>query len=340
MATSTGTATIRSATGELPALSSWSQLGIVGPLALLAIEVGILSPQVEFKSGAMMYLAHPLSANLILVATVLFLILAANGLRTDAGSQWSWHRVFWFGVNVVSFVLLFCLAVWLQDQPTGDSPWMAYVGWGFLTLAVGVSGWLAFVPLGVLFRWLTGYWEKAIGSLILALTLVLCTPDIRRLWYAVYMPVERMTAVMLQIAGYNDIHGISSRTGNPIIGAVDGIRLEVTPNCSEMESLAAFILVSGVLLFAGWHLIYRLRFCVVVLAGLTLLYCLSAFRLFFLIDIASRLDDSGIAVRLAHSRISQVLFLAASLLIWFGTRRWWYRGSHLPAEAALQTNEN
>jgi exosortase/archaeosortase family protein len=338
MTTANATSMPLAAIDDLPKLSAWLRLPVLLPLTLWGIEVGLLSPQVEFKSGAMTYIAHPLTANLLFLATVLFLLLAGDRLRVRQRVQWSWHRWAWMAANLVGYGLLFLATLQLQDMPAqGKRFWLSAAAWAGLVMWVGVTAWLAFVPARRLVAWLSDSWEKAIGAGLLAFTLVLVTPEIRRLWYFIYEPIVGLTLKLLNLAGYTElVCYVSAGSGNPVFGSRDAVVLEVTPNCAEVESLAVFCLLGGALLVTGWRRIYRTRFCVVLLAGLGLLYFLNALRLYLLIDVAARLHDANVAVSLAHSRLSHVFFLALSLVILIGTRRWWDRGA-TTTPAALPT---
>jgi exosortase/archaeosortase family protein len=338
MTTANATSTPPAAVDDLPKLSAWLRLPIVLPLILWGIEVGLLSPHVEFTSGAMRYIAHPLTANLLFLATVLFLLLAADRLSVGQRVHWSWHRWAWLASNLVGYGLLYLTTLRLQAMPAqGNGFWLLAAAWIVLVIWVGITAWLAFVPARRLAGWLSDSWEKAIGASVLAFTLVLITPEIRKLWYFIYAPIAALTLKLLKLAGYTElVCYVSGGSGNPVFGSRDAVVLEVTPHCAEVESLAMFCLLGGALLVAGWPRIYRLRFCVVLLVGLGLLYFLNAVRLYLMIDVAARLHDANVAVSLAHSRLSHVFFLALSVVILIGTRRWWDRGVTTPA-AALPT---
>ena len=157
--------------------------------------------------------------------------------------------------------------------------------------------------------------------------MALLTPDIQQIWRHVFTPTIKTTEQLLQRSGYQHVIAtVSGRSGNPVIGALDGgVVLEVTPACAEMESLAAFGLLGFALLVAGWFQVRRLRLCLILVLGIGLLYLLNAVRLFFLIDLAARYSNADIAVSLAHSRLSGVFFLGISLLILLTTRSWWSR---------------
>jgi exosortase/archaeosortase family protein len=338
MTTANATSMPPAAVDDLPKLTVWLRLPIVLPLILWGIEVGLLSPHVEFTSGAMLHIAHPLTANLLFLATVLFLLLAADRLSVVKRVQWSWHRWAWLASNLVGYGLFYLTTLRLQAMPAqGKGFWLLAAAWIVLVIWVGITAWLAFVPARRLAAWLSDSWEKAIGASVLAFTLVLVTPEIRKLWYFIYEPIAGLTLRLLNLAGYTKLVSYVARgSGNPVFGARDAVVLEVTPNCAEVESLAVFCLLGGALLVTGWNRIFRVRFCVVLLAGLGLLYFLNAVRLYLLIDVAARLHDANVAVSLAHSRLSHVLYLALSVVILIGTRRWWDRGVTTPA-AALPT---
>ncbi|NIL97471.1 MAG: hypothetical protein GTO53_07610 [Planctomycetales bacterium] len=331
------------AAGDLPTLWTWLRLPILLPLTLWATEVVILSPYVEFKVGAMRYLAHPLTANLAFLSTILFLLLAADGLGGTASLRWSWQRIAWLAANLAGYGLLFQVTLRLhnlQQKITGQESlfrWLA-VAWVVLAIWVGITAWLAFVPSNKLATWLRLSWHQAFTAVLLAFTLFLITPEIRKLWYFIHQPIVGLTLQLLALAGYSEpVCYFTRSAGNPVFGCRDAVILEVTPFCAEVESLATFCLLSGALLLAGGKEIHRTRFCLVVFGGLVFLYLLNALRLYLIIDVATRLNDAQIAVSLAHSRLSHVVFLTLSLFILIGTRRWWSPGPTAP-EAVLQTS--
>jgi exosortase/archaeosortase family protein len=318
----------------LPAGTTWSQLKVMGPLLLLAVEVGILTPYVEFTSTVMNTVAHPLTINGVFFGTVLFLLLASDGLNAWSQPHKPLRDLSWFVVNLSSYYVLFRYTLWLQELSTrGDVGWSQAALWTPVALLVGASAWLTFYPLRQLRAWLVLCWEKAIGVTIITLTLILLTPEIRKLWHFISWPVANFTLWLLRLAGYQHLYLAQARNGNPIVGATDAVILEVTPFCAEMESLAAFILLGGALLIAGWKEIHRLRLTVILLLGLALLYTLNAVRLFLLIDVGARMQSSQVSVDLAHSRLSNVAFLATSIAVLLGTRRWWYDRAKPTAQA-------
>ncbi|NIP84127.1 MAG: hypothetical protein GTO03_00615, partial [Planctomycetales bacterium] len=149
------------AVAELPHPWAWLRLPILLSLLLWGAEVAVLTPQFEFKAGAMRYVAHPLTANFVFLATVLFLLLAGD--RLGGGNAWDRrtapHRLAWLAVNLVSFALLWAVTLRLQGMAAGGPAYGGLVAaWGVLALTVGLTAWLAFLSARRLAAWLGDSW--------------------------------------------------------------------------------------------------------------------------------------------------------------------------------------
>ena len=67
---------------------------------LLAVEVGILTPLVEFSTGWMALLANPQLFNVFFLGTVLFIVLSIPDLMASQRPQKLKHCLGWFGANL------------------------------------------------------------------------------------------------------------------------------------------------------------------------------------------------------------------------------------------------
>jgi len=216
----------------------------------------------------------------------------------------------------------FTLALAAQFQ-AGEIFWYHATGWLVLVFLNGASAVLIFLSPTSLLIWLQRSWHKAIGALILSINFVILIPEIQKTWHHIHPSTIGLAAEMLESCGRNPITGMASRH-NPILAIQGkGTRLIVTRYCAEMESLAVFLLLATILCFAYLPRIRFIPWLTIVLFGLLLFYFLNAMRIAFLVEIAGSWANPQLAVSLAHSRISGILFLGISLLLLLVSRSWW-----------------
>ena len=299
-------------------------LKIIGPLALLALEVGILTPLVEFSSGWMALLANPKLFNVLFLGTVLFIVLSIPDLMASQRPRRLPTSLYCLAANFVLYYALSRLTLVLARQFKVDEIlWYHAAAWLCLVLAVGVSAVLVFLPVKSLALWSQQSWHKAAGAIIIAINFVILMPDIQKLWNHMYPTTIGLSAEMLQACGRDPTTGMAGRHKPVLAIKGQGSRLIITRYCAEMESLTAFLLLGVVLYFAY---LPRVRFgpwMAVIVFGLLLLHVLNAIRLAFLVEIAGTWSNPSLAVSLAHSRLSGLLFLGISLLLLLVTRGWW-----------------
>ncbi|MCE9547064.1 MAG: hypothetical protein K8T25_16440 [Planctomycetia bacterium] len=306
-----------------PSFRRW--VWLASPLLLIAVEVGLLTPAVEYVRGPMRKLAAPGVADTALVAGLLMLLVCGGELATTGRLGAIWARVVFLILNVASFALLFFLSLALVKPGWSEGvEWSLAAAWAALAGVVGITAVLACFSVGTLVDWTHGQWHRAIGFLIIGASLALFTPDIQRLWHTIDRP-----AVKVAYEALNTLHGgrgvtyRTDTTDNPVLGVQGRIPIEVTQACAEVESLAALLVLAVTLLLADRRGVRPLRWLVVAAAGLVLLYALNAVRLFLLVEISIRTGRPGNAVLLAHSRLSGMLFLAVSAGLLMATRPWW-----------------
>ena len=70
---------------------------------LLAVEVGILTPLVEFSTGWMALLASPILFNVFFLGTVLFIVLSIPDLMGSLRPQKIKTGLGWFAANLIFY---------------------------------------------------------------------------------------------------------------------------------------------------------------------------------------------------------------------------------------------
>lgn len=295
---------------------------ICGPLLLLALEVSLLSPLVEFSLGWMGYLASPKLFNVVFLSCILFILLSIDELSTFLNFQ-SWQRrLFWFLTNLLAFYALLRYTLILEKQFTPQAiGWQHATGWFILLVIVSISAWLVFLPATLFPQWLKASWHKAIGSGLLAITFVVITPDIQSLWQPTCAPTINLASRFIQLCGHDPWIGYNN---DPILGIRGrGLPITITQYCAEMESFAVLLLLAIILTLAYWQRVRKLRMLAVITGSFALLIVLNAIRLGLLAEISGSWSNPQLAVSLAHSRLSSLAFWGISLLIVIASKRWW-----------------
>lgn len=308
----------------------------MGPLVLLALQTALLTPLVEFDSGWMKYLANPGVFNVLFLGVVLFILLSVPDLAANPRVQ-RWQRcLFWLLTNVLAFYILLRYTLILEKQFQPQTiEWYHTFGWMLLVLITGVAAWLAFIPASFILNWLKVSWHKAVGSILIAITFVIITPDIQSLWTRAYPSTIGIATRLMRFCGHDQLVLARNQT-NPVLGIPgQGIPLMITEYCAEMESLAMFVLIAVVLTLAYWKRVRKGRMAVLVTGGLALLYFLNAGRIVLLVEIAGTLKNPRLAVDLAHSRLSGMFFLGLILTILIVSKPWWYQ----PQKGSAVTTE-
>ena len=102
------------------AASSLFHWSLFGPLIVLAVEGGILTPQFEFTSGWMRTVAQPVLFNLVFFSIALFVLLAGEEWgRISRENAWRMPWT-WPLINLASYGLDV-----LVDTETGNDVWIA-----------------------------------------------------------------------------------------------------------------------------------------------------------------------------------------------------------------------
>jgi exosortase/archaeosortase family protein len=296
--------------------ATWVRLA--EPLALLCLEVAALTPFVEFTGGPLAYLADSRICTGLLFALVAFLLLAGGRIR-DAGAGSFRRSPRWLAVHLGLYGGFFLLTLWLARGGGSGTPVWAAVVWGLLVLGVGLSGILAFQRPRVVATWARQFHLEIGMALGLGVALVLLTPLARSLWPQVYGPALAIDEVLLEWTYGEGLAG-RTREGYPVVGTRQ-LLLIVTPQCSELDALAAFWLLGGAVLLSRWRSASKVRSALVLLLGAGLLYLLNSIRLYGLVVLGIAASPN-LCVGLAHSRISWLLFLGVGVSLLAASSGW------------------
>lgn len=309
----------------------WRLLIVAGPVFLLAFEVAILTPLVEFTSGWMAYLANPKLCSVLFLSMVLFIMLSIGDLTEALRTRHPKFAVFWLSINLGSFYYLLDLSLTLAETHRRDGiAWHQAALWLAAVVLTGITAVVTFLPLTSLVGWLQRSWHKAIGVTVLVINFVLLTPDIQKTWNYTHPSTIALAAEMLESCGRNPETGLT-RIHNPVLAIQGkGTQLMVTRYCAEMESLATFLLIALIVCLAYLPRIRWLPWLTIVLTGLCLLYFFNALRIAMLVEIAGTWGKPQLAVSLAHSRLSGIFFLGISILLLLISRSWWCPSTKSP----------
>jgi len=292
---------------------------------LLVAEICFLTVAFEFSNGAMADVARPEVASFALMAAALGILLCGRGLlKLSSPSRVA--RSVWIAANLLTFFGLFLWTRRLHDSAAdGEASLLAVTFWALLAALVGSTALLScFDPRG-LARWLRTNGHYLFAAAIIALTFVLCVADIQHLWsWAGESSIAIAVSVLERVQSDTVVTG-QSLAGNPILGLDRSGSLEVTRFCAEMESLVAFLILGITLFVATWSSSRPFRFLIVMAVGVIVLYVFNSVRLAGLVGVRRFGDDGVLAVKLAHSRISGILFLALSLSILLISHPWWHK---------------
>lgn len=299
----------------------WPRLA--GSLLLLLGEVGSLTYFVEFPRGPLEYVANARACSGLLFALVAFLVLATAGNRPGlslAGGPRKRGAMLWLASNLALYAAFFAYTTWLA-VPGGRtlSPWLVVPSWVLLGLAVALTVVPAFFPLRGLAAWL---WSRRAAVVIatgLGLCLALVTPWVQGLWpRACVLALEIDRDLLTQVYGACTVG--YTRNGTPGI-ATPRLLLLVTPQCSELDAIAAFWLLAGAWSVSRWPTLRKGRMALVILLGTGLFYIVNALRLCALVMIGTHVSPKA-CVSLAHSRVGGIGFLGLAVLVLAVTSRW------------------
>ncbi|MEK6247493.1 MAG: hypothetical protein N2C12_04890, partial [Planctomycetales bacterium] len=206
---------------------------LVGPFALLGLEVIQLTPQVEFHSGMMRILASPALFSSVFFSLTLFMLLSGRCLLdilgTDSCRHWWRDHACWLIINISAFTTLYYLTLVLDKRAVLEpTAWWQAVGWLSLVIAVGISAWLSFIPEPFLLKWIGRSWHHAVVATGLAVAFVTAIPWIQLLWLGwdplwtrLHIPTVATSRLLLISGGHNEII-FYLNTGNcpqnPVLG--------------------------------------------------------------------------------------------------------------------------
>lgn len=304
-----------------PQVRTWWLVVVSG---MLVAEMCLLTVGVEFTRGGMSYLASPRVASWLMMTSVLGLFLCGRDLLgvRDALSRQRWIAL---AVHVVLFALFCGWTRWLNRQAelSGVAHSLVWL-WPVLGGLVILTALLSCFDSRGFVAWLRAHWQHWCGAAIIGGTFVMFVPDMQRAWHWTHPTTIAIAAEVLEHAQAKPAVVGRFSDAMPILGVRGGRGLTVTRFCAEMESIAAFWVLGGVLMIATWRSNRRIRLLAVVLLGTVMLYLLNGLRLAMLVGVHQLNLGGHFAVDLAHSRVSGVLFLGVSLAILLGTARLWH----------------
>ncbi len=305
--------------------SSWPRFRLWGPLLVLLVEVAALTPVVEFSGGPMAYVANARVCSGLLFAAVVFLFLASKKFsRFEVGASWWGRGALWLAANLGLFGLLFGATLHQANSHPGSVGWIVAAGWTLLALGVGLTAVLAFFPFRPVLAWVKKCRVQMGTALGLGMALILLAPWAQGFWANLHRPAVTLNRWLLQCT-YQDSLAEISREGWPVLGT-RRLLLLVTPQCSELEAIAAFWLLAAAVVATRWRELRKGRVAFFLVLGTGLLYVLIALRIFGLLVLGMHVSPK-VCVAVAHSRIGSILLvgIAAGLLALGG--RWCRRAA-------------
>jgi hypothetical protein len=247
----------------------------------------------------------------VLFALAAFSLLAGERVRRNLMMSPFNGRsfVFYLAFNCLLYVFFFQYTLSL-DQ---GSSWGGVVVWALAAVTVGMTAFLTFYSLQSLTSLMVSSPIQVLGATAIGVALGFGSPWFQSLWPAVCGPALTMDRVLLR-ATYGAGEAVTGRNGNgfPLLGT-GRLLLLVTPQCSELEAIPALWLLGAAAAFVRWRILRKLRWALLLVGGTILFYLLIAVRLFGLIVIGMN-SSVQVAVNLAHSRISGMLFLVLAVL--------------------------
>ncbi len=292
----------------------WLRLTVL--LLLMALEIGALTAAVEFTTGPMSVVADSMFLIGAMVAGVGFMILVSTSY-----AEWSFpgsHRrlsvsLAWLAVHLTLFVIFFGYTLWLQGHDaTGGGTWGHALAWLGLAFGVAASAMLFVLPAACLISFVKHFWKQVWLAMLLAVVMIWLTPVARNTWTSVDGPAVDMVEAL--IAWYpGDPYVRYLPDDRPVVGT-RGMALVVTPHCSELEIILAFLLLSATMVLVYGSPLRSILFLAMLIVGIELLYFLNVLRLYFLVLFGVHWSPQ-VSVSLAHSRIGGIILLAAAVLI-------------------------
>jgi hypothetical protein len=289
----------------------------------LLAEVAFLTPLVEFDRGPVQWLASARVCAAILFGAAAFLLLAGRTLTgvLHQGRVPGWPVAAGAAVVHLASFGAFC---WLTFRLAGRAgplwtPWADAVCWGLLAAGVAWTASLPFLPADFGVRLCRACPGFVLTAVALGVGFAVLTPWAQGLWLRCYRPALTADQLLLERTYGQALTGIT-REGYPVLGT-PRLLLVVTPQCSEMDALLVWGLLWAVAVWGRWSEFARARLALCVGGGAALLYGLIALRLYALVAIGLHWSPQA-SVRLAHSRVSGIGFLALTLALVVGAGRW------------------
>ena len=309
-----------------PAPRRLSKLQIVlllGPFVLIAIEVVCLSFKVDFSGGWMRMLASPAVFAIVFFSAALFLMHEGRHLAETIHPGKLRARIVWFLVNLATYWAFFRFTHFLNAHKAAQFSKPYSATWIALALFVGMSVCLTFISWGTLIAWLRPRWDRLLGCVAIGLTLAVLTSSIQQTWIYTAQHTIPLSGRVLEFFGHTSVVAKVAPNASPILGVRPLPQIIVTPNCAEMESLAAFAMMGIVLMISGGTQVHQIRLVTVIAGGLVVFFLLNAVRLALLVQAGYWTEKTGTCVRLAHSRVSFITFLTLSVVVYLVTQYWW-----------------
>jgi exosortase/archaeosortase family protein len=298
---------------------AWRRLA--GPLVVLAVEIGLLTPFVEFADGQpMAYVANARVCAGLMFAAVAFLFLdnmAPVAKRYSLATPRQW--VVYGAMNLGLYGALF----WFSTGPAstaaqGAQAWLLAAAWVVLAIGVALTALLAFCPLRALGLTNKGTLGRALAALGLGVGFAVLVPWARSWWPQLHEPALTLDRILLRWTYGQSVAGTTD-LGFPVIGSRH-LLLLVTPQCSELDALAALWLLGGLVVACRRGELRKAKAIVFLLVGSAVMYGLLALRIYGLV-VAGIAFSPGASVSLAHSRIGGIVLLTVAAALVGGCLR-------------------
>lgn len=297
--------------------------GVLLPVGLLAVEALGLSLVVELETDAVLPFNGPPVFTGLVVAGVVYVILAAHRIEEVARESnppptgpWGW-----LVLHGLLFSLVAGLSLRLEATPrTASLSRLEGMSWLALVVVTGLSGLtIVWAPraLGRLLGQTAG--PLAIAVLI-GVFVAAVGPWFDLLWRSGHTPITRIVARLLDAyPGESIVLPVSESCPDPRIG-VPGLLLRVTPQCSELNLLPTFWVLASVV-FLVRRRCRPSAIAAVLVTGTGVMLAWIAARLWVLV-VVGRWWGPGSSVALAHSRVGWLLGLILALgVLLLGARR-------------------
>ncbi len=304
-----------------PARPASGYFRVVGPAVVLGLEAGLLTPFVEFSGGLM----EPLASGRVCSALLVALAALCVFMRRDKTPGRHWIEfphvdLVWAVAHLAVFGVFVLLTLRLQHLRAASADAGAAALWTVLALTVAGTAFLTFngpAPAGVVRHVPVA---RAMAALCVGGAFALMIPLAQACWPPLSGPAMALGRTLLRWTYGEGLSGTDA-SGFPILGTRP-VLLQITPGCAEMDAILAFWLLSTAAIALRFREVRLGRAIVAAVAGAAFIYVLNALRIYGLVVVAIQVSPDA-CVRLAHSRVSQLVFLAMPAGLAAGPLRWY-----------------